>query len=66
MTPPLVLIALYQVLRLLLLSCRSSRSKDLELLVLRQDLPFSGARSPIRGSAFERGSNCQFVSDARR
>jgi len=29
---------LRQVLRLLLLSCRSSRSKDLELLVLRQEL----------------------------
>jgi len=38
MTARLVLIALRPVLRLLLLSCRSSRSKDLELLVLRQEL----------------------------
>jgi putative transposase len=38
MTARLVLISLRQVLRLLLLSCRSSRSKDLELLVLRQEL----------------------------
>jgi transposase InsO family protein len=38
MTARLILIALRQVLRLLLLSCRSSRSKDLELLVLRQEL----------------------------
>jgi hypothetical protein len=38
MTSRLVLIALRQVLRLLLFSCRSSRSKNLELLVLRQEL----------------------------
>jgi hypothetical protein len=38
MTARLVLIAFRQVLRLLLLACRSSRSKDLELLVLRQEL----------------------------
>ena len=38
MTARLVLIALRQVLRLFLLSCRSTRSKDLELLVLRQEL----------------------------
>jgi hypothetical protein len=38
MTARLVLIALRQVLRLLLLSCRSSRSKDLELPVLHQEL----------------------------
>ncbi len=31
-------LSLRQVLRLLLLACRSSRSKDLELLVLRQEL----------------------------
>ena len=35
---PLVAISLRQVLRLLLLRCRSSRSKDLELLVLRQEV----------------------------
>ncbi|MFZ2058441.1 MAG: hypothetical protein WAV54_13620 [Acidimicrobiales bacterium] len=35
--PPYQL-SLRQVLRLLLLTCRSSRSKDLELLVLRQEL----------------------------
>jgi putative transposase len=34
----LVAISLRQVLRLVLLRCRSSRSKDLELLVLRQEL----------------------------
>jgi putative transposase len=38
MTARLVLIALRQVLRLVLLFCRSTRSKDLELLVLRQEL----------------------------
>lgn len=38
MTVRLVLIALRQVLRLLLLSCRSTRWKDLELLVLHQEL----------------------------
>jgi hypothetical protein len=34
----LVAISLRQVLRLLLFGCRSSRSKDLELLVLRQEI----------------------------
>jgi hypothetical protein len=34
----LITLSLRQVLRLLLLACRSSRSKDLELLVLRQEL----------------------------
>ena len=34
----LVAITLRQVLRLLLFGCRSSRSKDLELLVLRQEI----------------------------
>jgi putative transposase len=34
----LAAISLRQILRLLLLRCRSSRSKDLELLVLRQEL----------------------------
>jgi len=34
----LVAISLRQLLRLLLLRCRSSRSKDLELLVLRQEI----------------------------
>ena len=34
----LAAIGLRQILRLLLLRCRSSRSKDLELLVLRQEL----------------------------
>jgi hypothetical protein len=34
----LAAISLRQVLRLLLLRCRSSRAKDLELLVLRQEL----------------------------
>src|SRR5271167_2308657 len=34
----LAAISLQQILRLLLLRCRSSRSKDLELLVLRQEL----------------------------
>ena len=38
MTVRLITLSLRQVLRLLLLSCRSSRSKDLELLVLRQEL----------------------------
>lgn len=38
MTARLITLALRQVLRLLLLACRSSRSKDLELLVLRQEL----------------------------
>jgi transposase InsO family protein len=33
-----ITLSLRQVLRLLLLTCRSSRSKDLELLVLRQEL----------------------------
>lgn len=37
MTARLITLCLRQVLRLLLLACRSSRSKDLELLVLRQD-----------------------------
>jgi transposase InsO family protein len=37
-TARLVVLALRQVLRLLLLACRSSRSKDIELLVLRQEL----------------------------
>ena len=34
----LAAICLRQILRLLLLRCLSSRSKDLELLVLRQEL----------------------------
>jgi len=34
----LAAIGLRQILRLLLLRCRSSRSKDVELLVLRQEL----------------------------
>jgi hypothetical protein len=34
----LIAISLRQVLRLLLLGCRSSRSKDLELLVLSQEI----------------------------
>ena len=38
MTVRLITLSLRQVLRLLLLTCRSSRSKDLELLVLRQEL----------------------------
>ncbi len=38
MTVRLITLSLRQVLRLLLLICRSSRSKDLELLVLRQEL----------------------------
>ncbi len=38
MTVRLITLSLRQVLRLLLLACRSSRSKDLELLVLRQEL----------------------------
>jgi len=38
MTARLLVICLRQVLRLLLLACRTSRSKDLELLVLRQEL----------------------------
>ena len=37
-TVRLITLSLRQVLRLLLLACRSSRSKDLELLVLRQEL----------------------------
>jgi len=37
-TVRLITLSLRQVLRLLLLTCRSSRSKDLELLVLRQEL----------------------------
>ncbi len=38
MTVRLITLSLRQVLRLQLLTCRSSRSKDLELLVLRQEL----------------------------
>ncbi|MGH9121034.1 MAG: integrase, partial [Acidimicrobiales bacterium] len=38
MTTRIIMLSLRQVLRLLLLTCRSSRSKDLELLVLRQEL----------------------------
>ena len=38
MTVRLITLSIRQVLRLLLLACRSSRSKDLELLVLRQEL----------------------------
>ena len=38
MTVRLITLSLRQVLRLLLLACRSSRSKNLELLVLRQEL----------------------------
>lgn len=38
MTFRLIAISLRQVLRLVLLVCRSSRSKDLELLVLRQEV----------------------------
>jgi putative transposase len=34
----LITLSLRQVLRLLLLACRPSRSKDLDLLVLRQEL----------------------------
>jgi hypothetical protein len=37
-TVRLITLSLRQVLRFLLLTCRSSRSKDLELLVLRQEL----------------------------
>jgi transposase InsO family protein len=37
-TVRLIALSLRQVLRLLLLTCRSSRSKDLELLVLRQEI----------------------------
>ncbi len=37
-TVRLITLSLRQILRLLLLTCRSSRSKDLELLVLRQEL----------------------------
>ena len=37
-TVRLITLSLRQVLRLLLLTCRSSRSKDLELLVARQEL----------------------------
>jgi transposase InsO family protein len=37
-TVRLITLCFRQVLRLLLLTCRSSRSKDLELLVLRQEL----------------------------
>jgi hypothetical protein len=36
-TVRLITLSLRQVLRLLLLACRSSRSKDPELLVLRQE-----------------------------
>ena len=38
MTIRLITLSLRQVLRLVLLACQSSRSKDLELLVLRQEL----------------------------
>lgn len=46
MTVRLITLSLRQVLRLVLLTCRSSRSKDLELLVLRQELAVLRRRVP--------------------
>ncbi|MGA2529823.1 MAG: hypothetical protein ABSG36_11745 [Acidimicrobiales bacterium] len=46
MTVSLITLSLRQVLRLLLLTCRSSRSKYLELLVLRQGLAILRHRIP--------------------
>jgi hypothetical protein len=46
----LAAISLRQILRLLSLRFRSSRSKDLELLVLRQELDVSTVRCPAQGS----------------
>jgi hypothetical protein len=48
--------SLRQVLRLLLLACRSSRSKDLELPVLREELAVLRRRSLIQGSILPPGT----------
>ena len=42
----LAAVGLRQILRLLLLRCRSTRSKDLELLVLRQELDVLNRQVP--------------------
>jgi hypothetical protein len=46
----LAAIGLRQILRLILFRCRSSRSKDLELLVLRQELDVLNRQVPRPGS----------------
>jgi hypothetical protein len=55
-TVRLITLSLRQVLRLLLLTCRSSRSKDLELLVLRQELAVLRRQVPHLLPLFYRGS----------
>ena len=46
MTVRLITLSLRQVLRFLLLTCRSSHSKDIELLVLRQEFAVPSRQVP--------------------